>query len=159
MKTPPTPALLASASSARQFLLAGNATVTFKSKKSGSHFTFRVRAPEPEEGKPDNGVRFVALLTGSDNESSFSYFGYFRRGVFLHGGPKAKVAFDAPAVLAFRWAWAQLSQDKLPDTLEVWHEGRCGRCGRKLTHPESIASGFGPECIGKVGFACEAVAA
>ena len=30
--------------------------------------------------------------------------------------------------------------------LEVWHEGRCGRCNRALTVPESIASGIGPEC-------------
>jgi len=29
----------------------------------------------------------------------------------------------------------------------VFHEGACGRCGRTLTVPESIASGFGPECI------------
>jgi hypothetical protein len=33
----------------------------------------------------------------------------------------------------------------------VWHEGRCGRCGRKLTVPESIESGFGPECASILG--------
>jgi hypothetical protein len=32
-------------------------------------------------------------------------------------------------------------------TLEFWHEGRCGRCGRRLTVPDSIASGYGPECV------------
>jgi len=30
--------------------------------------------------------------------------------------------------------------------LEIWHEGRCGRCNRKLTVPASIALGIGPEC-------------
>jgi hypothetical protein len=30
--------------------------------------------------------------------------------------------------------------------LEVWHEGRCGRCGRALTVPESVERGIGPEC-------------
>jgi hypothetical protein len=29
----------------------------------------------------------------------------------------------------------------------VWHEGSCARCGKKLTVPESIESGFGPECV------------
>jgi len=27
---------------------------------------------------------------------------------------------------------------------------RCGRCGRVLTVPESVESGFGPECIGRL---------
>lgn len=36
----------------------------------------------------------------------------------------------------------------IPPSLEVWHEGRCGRCGRALTVPESIASGIGPVCEG-----------
>jgi Family of unknown function (DUF6011) len=146
-KLPPLPpAPLSSAHLARQFMLAGNATFTLKSKKTGTHFTFKVRAPK-DEGKPDNGFRFVSLMTGSDNESSFSYFGYFRRGVFLHGGAKAKVGHDAPGVTALRWAWAELSQDRMPGQLEVWHAGCCGRCGRKLTHPTSLSTGFGPECV------------
>lgn len=32
------------------------------------------------------------------------------------------------------------------DRVEVWHEGSCGRCGRKLTVPSSIETGLGPEC-------------
>jgi hypothetical protein len=28
---------------------------------------------------------------------------------------------------------------------EVWHEGKCGKCGRALT-PSSILTGIGPEC-------------
>ncbi len=28
--------------------------------------------------------------------------------------------------------------------------GRCGKCGRKLTVPESILSGIGPTCLGKM---------
>jgi hypothetical protein len=39
----------------------------------------------------------------------------------------------------------------MPDGVVIWHEGRCGRCGRRLTVPESIESGYGPECIGKIG--------
>jgi hypothetical protein len=28
------------------------------------------------------------------------------------------------------------------------HTGKCGRCGRKLTDPQSIARGIGPDCLG-----------
>jgi hypothetical protein len=59
--------------------------------------------------------------------------------VFFHG--KA----DAMVTIAFGWAWRHPDSDKL----EVWHEGRCGRCGRRLTVPESIESGLGPECATK----------
>ncbi len=40
----------------------------------------------------------------------------------------------------------------MPEQLEVWHEGCCGKCGRKLTDAESIARGIGPECYGKMSW-------
>lgn len=131
----------ASASEAIQFALAGNATLTIRSKKTGMRFTYKIRASE------DGNVHFVSLLRGSDNESDFTYFGYIKKAVFFPGGRKARVCSDAPAVQAFEWVWHKLVNGKIPDQLEVWHEGRCGRCGRKLTVPSSIASGFGPECV------------
>lgn len=129
-----------SALSARQFMLGGKATVTLVSAKSGARFTYRIRASE------DGRVHFVSLLNGPDNESAYAYFGYIRGGIFFHGGVKAKVAADAPSATGFKWAFAMLARNVLPPALEIWHEGRCGRCGRKLTVPSSIASGFGPEC-------------
>ena len=36
--------------------------------------------------------------------------------------------------------------DDVPDNLRVYHEGKCCRCGRTLTTPESIKKGIGPEC-------------
>jgi len=132
------------AAAAKTFILAGNATVTLVSKKSKERFTFRVRASE------DGQVHFVSLLNGPDNESQYAYFGYIRREVFFHGGRKAKVAYERPCVQGFKWAWENLVKGGISPSLEIWHEGRCGRCARKLTVPSSIASGFGPECEGKV---------
>ncbi len=130
---------------ARRFMLAGNATFTVVSKNSGQRFTYRIRASE------DGAVHFVSLLNGADNESSYAYFGYIRREIFFHGGAKARVSRDAPSAKAFDWLWRCLqSQDHVPRTVEIWHEGRCGRCNRKLTVPESIRTGLGPECAGRV---------
>jgi hypothetical protein len=39
---------------------------------------------------------------------------------------------------------------ELPKGLKVHHEGRCCRCGRKLTVPESIETGLGPECASRL---------
>jgi hypothetical protein len=132
--------LFTTASDARAFMAAGKATVTLQSKATGVRFTYKIGVSE------DGQIHFVSLLRGADNETAFSYFGYIRRGVFFHGAAKAKVAHDAPSVKAFSWAWRALQLDVLPAALEIWHEGRCGRCNRKLTVPTSIANGIGPEC-------------
>lgn len=139
------PNLLKTSEAALAFMLAGNARVTFKSKATGNRFTYRVRASE------DGNVHFVALLNGSDNNTDYAYLGYIRRGVFFHGGAKAKVAATASSAKAFKWVWEQLQLGHQPgNVLEIWHEGRCGRCGRTLTVPSSIASGIGPECASKM---------
>jgi hypothetical protein len=49
---------------------------------------------------------------------------------------------------AFQWFWRTLhGSGNFPDGFEFWHEGRCAQCGKRLTVPESIQSGFGPECV------------
>jgi hypothetical protein len=142
------PAQLDNAPRVHTFILGGNAYFTIRSKKTGQRFTYRVRASK------DGRVHFVSVLTGQDNSSSYSYMGYIKitpsGGVFFHGGGKARVGKDAPSFKAFDWLYRQLVRCQLPDTVEVWHEGRCGRCARRLTVPESIRSGFGPECIGRI---------
>ena len=65
---------------------------------------------------------------------------------------KSKVSQEAPSFIGFDFCFKALSAGSMRG-FEIWHEGKCGRCGRKLTVPESIACGFGPECIGMVGMA------
>ena len=66
---------------------------------------------------------------------------------FVHGR-KSRVGEDAPSARAFRWIWSRFVSDKDFAPAEFWHEGRCGRCGRKLTVPASIERGLGPVCAG-----------
>lgn len=66
---------------------------------------------------------------------------------------KVKMSPDAPSIGAFRHIFARL-QDRdatLASKADIRHEGRCGRCSRALTRPESIDTGFGPECAEKMG--------
>jgi hypothetical protein len=128
-----------------RFMMAGKSRFTLVSLKTEQRFTYRVTKSEG-----DNPVYFVSLLTGQDNTSSFSYFGYIKRGIFYHGGQKARVGADAPSVKAFSWAYQGFISGTVKEQLQFWHEGRCGRCGRALTVPESVRTGFGPECAGLV---------
>lgn len=131
----------------RSFIIAGHATVTLKSKKTGSRYTYKVSVPR--EQNADRPIWFVSLLSGPDNEHSYQYFGNLRPHTF-EVGRNSRISADAPSVRAFRWFYTKVLQEESEaalEQLEVWHEGHCGRCGRKLTVPESIESGFGPECI------------
>jgi len=141
---------LYNAHTAMTYIMAGHATITIRSTKTGTRFTYKINQSKPDENGnygPRGPVHFVSLMIGPDNESSFKYLGHiFPTQMLYWHGRKSKISADAPGAKAFDWTWRQLSKNKLPDQLEIWHEGSCGRCGRKLTVPESVASGFGPEC-------------
>lgn len=123
------------------FMLAGNAHVTFQSRRTETRFTYRVLAPK------DGGlVRFVSVLTGPDN---YEYLGCIYPNRNFGHGRKSRIAADAPSAVAFAWVWRKLTAGKMHPELAVYHEGRCGKCGRRLTTPESIATGLGPVCAGK----------
>ena len=137
--------LLTNVESVEKFAKAGNATLTLVSKKTGARFTYKIRKPDMQ--KP---FWFVSLMTGTDNNNDFSYLGQiFQNSNFGHG-KKSKIGSDAPSNKGFEYFWNYVNHKRLPENVEVWHEGRCGRCGRKLTVPESIETGFGPECAGKI---------
>lgn len=128
----------------RNFLLAGNAVFTAVNPTTGNRFTYRVRAGEGE-GAP----KFVAVLTGPDNGGDYTYLGcIFADGHFVVTR-KSRISPDAPSAKAFGWLWGRLSAGKDLGPAEVWHEGRCGKCGRPLTVPESIETGLGPVCAGR----------
>ena len=137
------------AHAAVQFALGGDARFTLKSLKTETRFTFRVN-----RAKNSDNFYFVSVLNGSDNEHNYAYIGYIRRGMFTHDPKwatrKVTISPDAPNVRAFDYAWRAINRDVIPDQLEIWHEGRCCRCARALTVPESIRSGIGPECAKRV---------
>lgn len=124
----------AQVTSPKDFILAGNAYFTLRSEKTGTRYTYAVSKADAEPGKPE--VWFVGLLTGPDNTGDYSYLGISRMNA------------DSLPVKAFTWTWEHLGN---LHGVEVWHEGRCGRCGRRLTVPESIQQGFGPECVTLIG--------
>ena len=135
---------LTSADAVRTALFAGRATLTLVSKKTGTRYTFKVS--RPNEGAP----HFATLLTGPDNSSDFQYLGIASINAGLKLTAKSKLGADSAPVRALDWVLRQTAGGHLPDTVEVWHEGRCCQCGRKLTVPSSIATGLGPECAEKL---------
>jgi len=143
---------LASGPDALKFALAGNARLTLVSERTGTRFTFRIKAKTVKGGEAPIAPWFVSLLNGRENETDYTFLGtIFDDKVTYRHGRKSTVTSDAPSAKGFAWAWSFIAKAELPPGCEVWHEGRCGRCGRALTVPESIAMGIGPECA-EMGF-------
>lgn len=128
---------------ARAFLLAGAARFTLVSKRTGERFTYRIAKTGSREKRSPY---FVSVLTGASNSADFTFLGTIFPDGYYARGKKSRIDGDAPSARAFAWFWARLAGGQIPASCEVWHEGRCGRCGRALTVPESIASGIGPTC-------------
>jgi hypothetical protein len=128
------------------FLKGGNATFTVHNNE-GDHITYKIR--KPSEDKP----YFVSLLSGPNNESDFTYVGIYnpnQKTVKLTA--KSRVTAKAKSYKVLVWAISILAKGKdMPEGYGIVHEGKCCRCGRKLTTPDSVKKGIGPECE-KAGF-------
>lgn len=129
----------------KTFVLAGNATFTLTSRKTGIRFTYKVSASD------DGKMHFVSVLTGPDNWTNYKYLGVIVNGQFRFARPeKAKISADAPSAKGFAWLWRHIDNPPA-DQVEIHHEGKCCRCGRKLTVPRSVELGCGPECADLLG--------
>lgn len=125
------------------FFSGGNATFTV-SNPTGEHYTFKIR--KPKETTP----YFVSLLSGPDNESDYTYLGVYnpdKQEIKLTA--KSRFTPDSKPYRVIQWAVRHVNN--LPPGYAIQHNGKCCRCGRTLTVPESIETGIGPECA-KKGF-------
>lgn len=145
------------------FFTAGNATFTVKvptefAKANGTnlHYTFKIRKSEPTRQYP-NPAHFVKLLTGPDNTRDYSYLGILNPTTGeVRLSPKSCAQDGAWSVKIVRRVLAQIFKGEGMQAIlnagwDVHHEGRCGRCGRPLTVPESIECGIGPDCADQMG--------
>ena len=151
------------------FVLAGNAVFTV-SNPHGQRYTYRVRTGKCRCGgspactlcRGDGKLRhfktkevmyFVQLLTGPDNDASYTYLGMMRpESVPMFTlTAKSKMRQDSQPVRVVQWAFNVLKLEKpIPEGYTIQHAGKCGKCGRTLTVPESIETGLGPVCAGRM---------
>lgn len=141
----------------REFLLAGDAIFTIEVPepfRSGNpHYTWRIQKVEASLRWPES--YFVKLLTGPDNNSDYTYVG--KLDIFsgqVETTRKSTMTANSYAVKLVNRILARVWVDDhsayTQYGFQTHHEGRCGRCARRLTVPESIESGIGPECIKKM---------
>ena len=137
--------------SALKFVLAGKSLFTIRNETTGNRFTYKVTDLRRIDPRAEKEIYFVKVLTGADNTNDYRFIGSVQKNghLFYKHSNKAKITEEAQSVKAFKW-FLGIAQKEIPEFIGVYHEGRCGRCGKTLTVPESIEAGFGPECITKL---------
>ena len=111
------------------------------------HRTFEISTVE-NPASALYGKRIIGLLAGSDNESDYRNFGFVTEtGIAVwkkNRGNGQKSAYEIFAQLL--WALATGEGAERYPNYSLLTEGRCIRCNRRLTEPQSIITGIGPVC-------------
>jgi hypothetical protein len=139
---------------ARTILLAGDATFTVVSAKSGSRFTFNVSEAPANPRFPRSGPAwFAKVLTGPENTTDYTYLGMLTANAAgemptLRLTKASTLGADSAPVKGLGWLFDVIRRDDVAAwaRAQVWHSDSCARCGRALTTPESVAARLGPEC-------------
>lgn len=121
-------------------ILLHNGTITVKSP-TGEHRTFRLKT-QPDDSTFAPGKRILSVLTGPDNTRNYTPFAFVDRNVRIF-----KKKRDTTHIGYVRLLLNQAHYEALG--FEYIWAARCRKCDRKLTTPESLASGIGPVCASR----------
>lgn len=139
----------------KEFVMGGDATFTVECPPGAKHphRTYRVTRMPGTDRWPE--TYFVKLLTGSDNETSYTYLGILdpNTGSVRVTAKSCRPSHSFTMRLLNRIldrVWREEHEAYLNAGFDARHDGRCSCCGRKLTTPTSLERGIGPECWKKM---------
>jgi len=126
-----------------------NGCFTIKNTTKNTHRTVKISTVKKEGGLKDK--RIISLLVGPDNNSSYKGFGFVNTNGYIFVWNKYR---DSNIMT---WIARFISTKFMNDNVnypgvELLVEKKCIICNRRLTTPESIKAGIGPECAKKIMF-------
>ena len=130
----------------KEFILGGNAYFTAVSTPTCKKFTFRVR----EKKTLNNGtLYFVSFMSLPQH---YVFMGTIFDESIYRISNKSKFPYGTLEQTVFIKIWDWVKNNSVPGEhmIRFFHEGRCARCGYRLTDPISIIRGFGPCCFKKI---------
>jgi len=124
------------------FMFGGNCTFTIQNQKScGYYKLFRKHT--------NDGSKVWQLYLKQSNKNI--YCGYFKiannKLTYKHNTKYGITESDPRIQLILDVIH---NRNNLPETVSIFHVGRCAHCGRMLIDPQSMKLGFGPKCWQKV---------
>lgn len=129
-----------------KFMLAGNATFTITSKKTNQHYSYKVT--KTKGNKP---VWYVHIQYRY-NDYMYAGFITIQNGKYTFvKGIKGNCDNNDIRIISLLWTLRHANDSDIDEKLDIHHEGKCCKCGRPLTNPDSIELGIGPECAKMLG--------
>ena len=123
-----------------------NGTFTLENIAKGSYITLKIHTVKGGDLK---GKRIVSRLVGPDNETSYKGFAFITDNDKIVVWKKQRTDKNWQIVNILRNMLIHRFTSKHLDRISIKASTNCLRCNRKLTTPQSIADGFGPECVQK----------
>ena len=129
----------------KTFVMGSHAKFTLESNRTGEYFTYKVWA------STETGPRFVSVLSGPDE---WTYVGMLlpkEDKTIQLCFTKKSIKQVTTSARTLTWFLRHLNAGNIGKLAQVQflHSGKCCRCGRTLTTPESIAAGIGPVCAAR----------
>lgn len=165
---------LLSIATVSEFLTSGNSTITLVNEERGTRVTLKaigkaLRDAETKEWLGRSETEFtVYVFTGSDNESHYTEIGEMSASEAGLGFNRRRSRIRSRrcwntarvAQRTMNWLLSRINEGReLPETVSVFNEGRCRKCGKKLVVPSyssadgevvaGVVLGLGPECAGR----------
>jgi len=121
-----------------------NGIYTYINTVKNTHRTFKVYTVK--KGNLE-GKRLVSLLSGPDNNNNYKAFAFVNDSSINTFKKYQGTICELYAKMIQDITIKGEISNYIKKGVIVKLEKRCLRCNRRLTHPESLRTGIGPECI------------
>lgn len=137
-------------SNALNFMLAGNSEFILYSTKTQDKFRYTLKKKKANKESNNENEEYIYFLNMYNN-GSMEYQGIIAFNSSLnqfkfYKGSKGLGNSSDVRIRSLEFVLNKLFTGQTVGNLIVYHVGKCGRCGKKLTDPESILTGLGPSC-------------
>jgi hypothetical protein len=131
------------------FFFAGKSVLTFQNQEKGTHITVKsTQARDKADRKIKLPYFFIKVRVLGDKESGFVFAGtIFQDSMRYALSSKVNEGEQIDNIMKFLMTALKRPAVLKERHVSLLHEGHCCRCGLPLTHPESIDTGFGPDCL------------
>lgn len=127
----------------RDYIHGGHGVVTLEAP-SGEYYTYCFKKPHAED-KFKEGTLFAYCIEG---KNQYNYVGMYDLKSFRRT-THSDYEEDSPQFKGAKYI-IYMSLKDFNTPMKLYHEGVCCLCGKKLTKPESIERGIGPECFKRI---------
>lgn len=133
------------------FILAGKAEFVLHSTKTNEDFKFVLTRKESINNKEEY-IYFVNVMLSREKiYAGHIKFDNDKQEFYFMQGIKGKMPASDRTIRSLLLVINKLFKYEIVNNLEIFHMGKCGACGKKLTTPESILTGLGPTCCKNLG--------